>query len=168
MLTEKNQYNKTLAHASAENGRLDIIKLIAKEAPELLETQDYDESTPVDNASRKCNSLEVFKFLVDHYPETLRIKNRFGWTPAATAANSNNTEGLEYLLEKQPALILSDFSHVLERAAISNPTSLVYLANKFPERLPQIMSQAKRWGRTPKPVIEELEKMEATLHPLHE
>ncbi len=134
MLIEKNFRGHTVAHRAAGSNSLQVIQLIAKENPELLNSQDEDKSTPADEAAHN-KSLDVLKFLTDNYPETLTKRNRHDWSPAATAANSNGFEWIEYLIEKKPDLILSDFSNIFERAKYWSPKTVELLEKNFPEKV---------------------------------
>jgi len=86
----------TALHTAAENGHLDIIKILIHHCAKPI-THDHDGWTAMHWAARSGH-LDIIKFLND-YPDSQHKRNNQGWTPLHTAVEFGQLEILKYLMQ---------------------------------------------------------------------
>ncbi len=80
-----------------EKGRLDILKYLIRNKIN-LEVRDYEDDTSLLRISRKINSWETFKYLIDH-GANINAKDRSGNTGLIIEAGNGNEERVKYLID---------------------------------------------------------------------
>jgi ankyrin repeat protein len=88
-------------HSAAQNGHLEILKLLLEKAPATAEVQFEDGATPIFIAAQNGH-LETVNLLLEKAPATAEVQRKDGWTSMHIAAWSGHLETVKLLLEKAP------------------------------------------------------------------
>eukprot|EP00984_Skeletonema_dohrnii_P011170 scaffold4432_cov108-Skeletonema_dohrnii-CCMP3373.AAC.3 len=88
-----------------ERAAMDILKLLIKKHPEAIRHADNDGDLPIQFAAYGGRSPEFCRVLIEAYPGSERIANRFGWLPFHGACSNGTFATVKYLYEIYPDAI---------------------------------------------------------------
>ncbi|XP_034236689.1 ankyrin repeat domain-containing protein 49-like [Thrips palmi] len=131
--------------SAAEKGKIDVIKLLLQENPELVSSRDQDGYTPLHRASYS-NHPEVVKLLLQQGAD-VNARTCDGWTPLHSACKWNNFNCAALLLDfgsevnpltnggQTPLHLASSHAEARETLflLLSNPKISVNIRNKAGE-----------------------------------
>ena len=92
----EDEEGSTPLHSAARTGRLDTVKFLARECPDLCAAQDGEGNTPL-HAAAKAGNLDIVKFLATECPETIAVQDKEGSTPVRAAARCGHRAIVAFL-----------------------------------------------------------------------
>lgn len=113
------EMEQTIAHVAADKDHLPMTQFIANKMPDFFSHQDHNGETPLHCA--KDSSVDVLAFIAKKFPETLRIKNRWGEVAITTAARCKNFLALEFFAEIAREIFSEEFGKTLAAIRIFSP-----------------------------------------------
>jgi len=92
------------AHIAAYNGKLEVLKSLLQEAPDLLDSRTEYQNTPLQEAAEN-GKTEVVEWLLKNYPDSIQCTNRIQDTPLHDAAHYGHMEVAKVLLKANKNLL---------------------------------------------------------------
>ena len=95
---------RNLITRAAEQGKIEIIKLILEKNPDLLKVQDKNGYNAMTMAVEE-GKIEIIKLILEKNPDLLKVQDKNGYNAMTRVAYNGQTEIIEHILEINPDLL---------------------------------------------------------------
>ncbi|XP_062595086.1 putative ankyrin repeat protein RF_0381 [Saccostrea cucullata] len=98
LLDVKDKSSNTVLHDAAWGGNIQIVKLLIEKKID-INAQQRDGETILHQCCRS-GKMEICEYLVNHFPDLLKIRDNRGWTALDSACYGGSVEILSFLINK--------------------------------------------------------------------
>ncbi|KAJ2934702.1 hypothetical protein H1R20_g2410, partial [Candolleomyces eurysporus] len=135
-------------HTAALNKQLMVIRSLLADDPNLINSLDVDDRTPLHWAA-SSGALDIVRFLLDQKAEVDRPDNS-GWTPLLIAVSAGHTEIVQELIGNTPLHLAMDSAHAETAVLLINAgadRTRENLENETPENVPGVGGKEQKLAR---------------------
>ncbi|XP_062611705.1 serine/threonine-protein phosphatase 6 regulatory ankyrin repeat subunit B-like [Saccostrea cucullata] len=136
LLNVKDKSGNTVLHAAAWGDNVQIVKLLIEKKMDINALREDGET--ILHLCCRSGKLEVCEYLINHFPDLLKIKNTMGWTVFHSACYGGNVEIVIFLIEKGMNIntLSNNGQTILHIACLNGKFEVcVYLVENYPHLL---------------------------------